>query len=84
MCICTKSSIGLIFLQSPTVLDMVPLIFSMSYHDYKKLKNSFYVHIAHIVVEHIPFFPEKFRNLAESYIPHQFSSEMATKSDVVS
>ena len=42
-----------------------------STEDYEKLKNSFAVHVARVMVEHIPFFTEDFSSLVQRHIPHQ-------------
>lgn len=52
--------------------------------DYEKLKESFAVHVARVMVEHIPFFTEDFSGLVQRHIPHQYSCEMSLKSEVVS
>ena len=52
--------------------------------DYEKLKESFAVHVARVMVEHIPFFTKDFSGLVQRHIPHQYSCEMSLKSEVVS
>ena len=52
--------------------------------DYQTLKDNFTILVARILVEHIPYFGEDFKGLVPSHISHQYSSEMAKRSEVVS
>ena len=47
--------------------------------DYEKLKETFAVYIARVMVEHIPFFTEDFSGLVQRHIPHQYSRENVTE-----
>ena len=51
--------------------------------DYEKLKESFTVCTACVMVEHIPFFTEDFSGLLQRHIPQQYSCEMSLKPEVV-
>ena len=66
-------------LSSKTVYDLIP-----STAVYQELKKNFKVIVSHILVKLIGFFSEDFKGLIEPHIPHQHSSEMAKKSEVVS
>ena len=52
--------------------------------DYQVLKDNFVVLVSRTLVEYIPFFSQDFKGLVEAHIPHQHSSLMTNKSDVVS
>ena len=47
------------------------------------LKEQFAILVARVLVEHIPYFADDFNGLVENLIPHQYTSEMAKKSEVV-
>ena len=47
------------------------------------LKEHFAILVARVLVEHIPYFADDFRGLVETHIPHQYTSEMVKKSEVV-
>lgn len=52
--------------------------------DYQSLKEKFTILVCRILVECIPFFSQDFKGLVDAHVPHQYSSEMAEKSEVVS
>ncbi len=52
--------------------------------DYQALKDNFAILVARVLVKHIPYFSQDFKGLVPSQIPHQFSSEMAKESEIVS
>ena len=52
--------------------------------DYKSLKADFSTLVSRMMVEHIPFFSTDFKGLPVKHIPHQYSREMSTKSEIVS
>ena len=64
---------------SRSVYDLLP-----STSDYQALKDNFAVLIARILVKHIPYFSQDFKGLVPNHITHQFSSEMAEESEIVS
>lgn len=51
--------------------------------DYQTLKDNFSQLVARVLVEYIPYFSEDFKGLATRHILHDYSQEMAKKSDVV-
>ena len=51
--------------------------------DYQTLKEHFTTLVARVLVEHIPYFAEDFKGLVKNHIPHQYSTEMEKKSEVV-
>ena len=61
-------------------------IFSIipSSDDYTQLKKNMAILVARILVEHIRFFSEDFRDLVTKHIPHKYSDQMSQKSEVVS
>ena len=52
--------------------------------DYQMLQDNFAILVAHILVEHIPYFKEDFKGLVPRHIEHPYSTEMAKQSEVVS
>ena len=54
-----------------------------STNDIQTMHSLFGVHITRILVEHLPFM-KPFADVVSWHIPHEFSSEMAQKSEVVS
>lgn len=52
--------------------------------DYKLLKQNFSTLVARTLVEYMPFFKEDYKGLIPQHIPHQYSRNMSTKSEVVS
>ena len=52
--------------------------------DYKDLKENFAILVARTMQEHIPFFGGDFKGLIPAHTPHQYSDNMAAKSEVVS
>ena len=65
--------------QSPDLLSLLP-----SSDDITEIRHLFEVHVARIVVEHIPFMKAAFSDVVDQHIFHEFYEEMRTKSDVVS
>ena len=61
------------------VYDLIP-----STAVYEELKKNFKIIVSRILVKHVAFFSEDFKGLIEPHIPHQHSSEMAKKSEIVS
>ena len=51
--------------------------------DYQTLKDNFSLLVARVLVEYIPYFSGDFKGLAARHILHEYSQEMANKSDVV-
>lgn len=62
-----------------SVYDILP-----SKDDYKALKLNFSVLVARILHEYVAFFGKDFKKLIPQHIPHQYSDQMSTKSEVVS
>lgn len=52
--------------------------------DYTAIKKNFTILAARLIVEHLPFFSSDFKGLIPRHTPHQFSTEMQAKSEVVS
>lgn len=52
--------------------------------DYKLLKERFVVLVSRCITSHLAFFKHDFKNLVQPHIPHRYSAEMCTKSEVVS
>ena len=52
--------------------------------DNQMVKEHFAILVARVLVEHIPYFAEDFKGLVENHIAHQYTSEMAKTSAVVS
>jgi hypothetical protein len=61
-----------------SVYDLLPCA-----SDYQVLKDNFAILVARVLVKHVPYFQD-FKGLVPSQIPHQFSSEMAKESEIVS
>ena len=51
-------------------------------NDYKSLKADFSTLVSRMMVEHIPCFSTDFKGLPVKHIPHQYSREMSTKSEI--
>lgn len=52
--------------------------------DYQMLKENMAVLVSRILVEHLRFFSEDFKNVATWHIQHRYSAQMSQKSEVVS
>lgn len=52
--------------------------------DYQSLKADFSNLISRLIVKYMPFFKDSFKDIPLKHIPHQYSKEMASKSDIVS
>lgn len=53
-------------------------------NDYELIKNDFVVVVSRIIQDNLAFFGDDFKNLVVQHIPHKYSKEMSTKSEVVS
>ena len=60
------------------VYDILP-----STEDYQKLKENLSILVARTMTDHLSFFSDHFKDLAQKHIPHLYSREMSTKSEVV-
>ena len=61
-----------------SIFDILPSI-----TDYQRLKDNFAVLIARTLQEHVPFFGSDFKRLIPKHTSHQYSTNMATRSEVV-
>ena len=52
--------------------------------DYMLLKKNFSILISRMIVKFLPFFSSDFKGLPTKHIPHEHSTEMAKKSEIVS
>jgi len=52
--------------------------------DYQELKDNFAILLARVMTDNLSFFSENFKGLVQRHVPHQYSYEMSTKSEVVS
>lgn len=52
--------------------------------DYQILKEKFAILVARVLVKHIPYFKEDFKDLVTRHIQHPYSTEMVKQSEVVS
>lgn len=52
--------------------------------EYQTLKENMAILVARILVDLIPFFSEDYKGLVTRHIPHQYSTQMTLKSEVVS
>ena len=66
-------------LSSRSIFDIIP-----SSDDYAQLKKNLAILVARILVEHIQFFNEDFKDLVTKHILHKYSDQMSQKSEVVS
>ena len=66
-------------LSSRSIFDIIP-----SSDDYAQLKINLAILVARILVEHIQFFNEDFKDLVTKHILHKYSDQMSQKSEVVS
>lgn len=55
-----------------------------SIEDYEKLRGNFAILVARSITDNLSFFTDDFMNLVTKHIPHPYSSEMSTKSEIVS
>jgi len=53
-------------------------------NDYKSLKSDFAVLVSRMIVEYMPFFSADYKGISSKYIPHKYSKQMSSKSEVVS
>ena len=66
----------------PTEISLFDILPSAA--DYSSLKGNFTLLVARTIHDHIPFFGKDFKGLIPAHIPHQYSENMAAKSEVVS
>lgn len=52
--------------------------------DYRKMKETMAILVARIMTDNLPYFTHDFKSLVQRHIPHLYSHEMSTKSEVVS
>lgn len=52
--------------------------------DYQLLKANFTTLVSRIIVKHMPFFSADCRGIPQQHIPHKYSRQMSSKSEVVS
>ena len=55
-----------------------------STEDYRELKENFSILLARVMTDNLSFFSENFMGLVQRHVPHQYSCEMSTNSEVVS
>lgn len=65
--------------ENPDLLSLLP-----SNDDVVDMKHLFEIHIARIIVEHIPFMKVAFADVVDWHITHAYYEEMVKMSDVVS
>lgn len=53
-------------------------------NDYEALKSDFKVLVSRLIVKHMPFFSIDYRGIPPTHIPHKYSKQMSSKSEVVS
>ncbi len=53
-------------------------------NDYSSLKENFAVLVSRVITDYLPFFREDFEGLPQKHIPHQYTTELSKKSEVVS
>ena len=63
----------------PDLLSLLP-----SSNDITTIQHLFEIHVARIVIEHIPFMKSAFSDVVDWHIHHEYYEEMETKSDIVS
>lgn len=68
--------------ETPTELNLFDVV--PNDDDYKSLKDDFTVLVSRMMVEHMTFFSADYKGIPAKHIPHKFSKEMASKSEVVS
>ena len=51
--------------------------------DYEFLKRNFAILLSRVIVKFIPYFTSDYNELLTKHIPHETSTEMATKSEIV-
>ena len=61
------------------VFDILP-----TNEDYEFLKRNFTILLSRVIVKFIPYFTSDYNELLTKHIPHEHSTEMATKSETVS
>ena len=61
------------------VFDILP-----TNEDYEFLKRDFAILLSRVIVKFIPYFTSNYNELLTKHIPHEHSTEMATKSEIVS
>ena len=61
------------------VYDILP-----STEDYLKLKENLSILVARTMTDNLSFFTDDFKSLVQRHVPHPYSREMSTKSEVVS
>ena len=52
--------------------------------DYRKLKDTMSILVARLITDNLPYFSHDFKSLVQRHIPHPYSHEMSTESEVVS
>ena len=52
--------------------------------DYQSLKSNFVVLVSRIIVEYMPFFNTDYKGIPQQHIPHKYTKQMSSKSEVVS
>ena len=52
--------------------------------DYQKLKENLVILVARSITDNLTFFSDDFKQLVMRHVPHPYSSEMSTKSEIVS
>ena len=67
----------------PPVLEPILRLFPTA-KDHKALQQNFVIHIARILAAYMPFFSFAFDDVVDKHIKHEYSKEMAQKSQVVS
>ena len=53
-------------------------------NDYQSLKSNFFVLVSQIIVEYMPFFNTDYKGIPQQHIPHKYTKQMSSKSEVVS
>ena len=66
----------------PPISEAIPRLFPTA-KDHTALQQNFVIHIARILADYIPFFSFGFADVVDKHIKHEYSKEMAQKSQVV-
>lgn len=61
------------------VFDVIP-----DCNDLEMLKSNFKILVSRLIVKHMPFFSTDYKGIPQRHIPHKYSKEMSSKSEVVS
>lgn len=66
----------------PTIVNVFDVL--PTEEDYKCLKMNFAILVSRMIVKYIPYFASDYSGLPVKHIPHEHSTEMGTKSEIVS